>query len=731
MSIDSENIMEEDDSEWDTGPTIEEIISSAAKRKSKLGLSGGPLFLRKATSQSRASSSPEGEQVTQSKTTDLRTYTSASKVLEKESLKTVNDAGISNNSEGLHPENCPKNNANWSAKKQGDRYGSNMQRSVSTPDLKSRYLIKVSTNTTVGNGLEKYSSISSSSESLKQVRSGQEDKENKKTNVISLSPVSENDKKNTLKLTSKPPWKEESSVNKIEIKKCNTKTDQQHINCLMKRELSISSVDAGNEIRPPKIANIRSSPLTMQNNLSGVFSNSQQTAESDVKRIVSAGQQIMKASSNTPIGEHHTKRSSSTSGTKLTSLNIGESSKGQYLGGSHVQNSDIAQENSASSRQATDCGYSSGNFNNNSTQSTGHSLGGKSLNLKPPRNALPLRSPASNPKFDHLEVNGREFLKLKLLGRGGSSKVYEVLDLETRETKAIKVVELEGLDEPTLKCYENEIAILKRLQWSDRVIKLYDFEVTATHLKLLMEKGNQDMASVLSEVRGSQRARISPFTVKHYWQGMLLAVQAIHNEGIIHSDLKPANFVLVNQTVKLIDFGISSSIQQDMTSIVKDSPGGTYNYMSPESTMDAHSGLAFFNNAGNKLTVKIGVKSDVWSLGCILYNLVYGKTPFQHIVNPLQKLTAISDPKTKITFDGIEDKELQDVMQLCLQYDPRKRPSIQQLLNHPYLTSGSHSGSSTPRKDSQIKSAVDQLAKLTPNSLQKITSMMQKMRPNQ
>lgn len=347
---------------------------------------------------------------------------------------------------------------------------------------------------------------------------------------------------------------------------------------------------------------------------------------------------------------------------------------------------------------------------------------GQMLRAMPP-------TPSSKQKMqhmDHIVVNDQEYLKLGLVGRGGSSKVYEVLDLDTRKVKAIKVVELEGVDEATLHSYKNEIDILHRLQWSDKVIQLYDYELSDIYLKLVMEKGNRDLASILNSARGKNAKPISPFTIQHYWQGMLLAVQAIHQEGIIHSDLKPANFLLVNETVKLIDFGIASSIQQDMTSVIKDSQAGTFNYMSPESLLDVHSGPIINGRSGDRPTIKIGVKSDVWSLGCILYNLVYGRTPFQHISNPLQKLSAISDPNTKINFPEIENKLLLEVLQLCLQFDQRKRPSISELLEHPYLTAKPGEGE-TPQKEPRLKSMLQQLSQLTPNSLSKITSMMQQM----
>jgi serine/threonine-protein kinase TTK/MPS1 len=71
---------------------------------------------------------------------------------------------------------------------------------------------------------------------------------------------------------------------------------------------------------------------------------------------------------------------------------------------------------------------------------------------------------------------------------------------------------------------------------------------------------------------------------------MLEAVHAIHQQKIVHSDLKPANFILVQGALKLIDFGIAKAIPNDTTNIQRDIQIGTLNYMSPEAIKDSQAG---------------------------------------------------------------------------------------------------------------------------------------------
>ena len=99
-----------------------------------------------------------------------------------------------------------------------------------------------------------------------------------------------------------------------------------------------------------------------------------------------------------------------------------------------------------------------------------------------------------------------------------------------------------------------------------------------------MECGETDFSSLLDEQRGKP---LNMSFVALYWQQMLEAVQAVHEQKVVHSDLKPANFVLVKGRLKIIDFGIAKAIANDTVNIQRDvqvserSPKKTHAYTVP------------------------------------------------------------------------------------------------------------------------------------------------------
>ncbi|KAM9353398.1 dual specificity protein kinase Ttk [Symphorus nematophorus] len=318
---------------------------------------------------------------------------------------------------------------------------------------------------------------------------------------------------------------------------------------------------------------------------------------------------------------------------------------------------------------------------------------------------------------ESITIKGKQFFILKMIGRGGSSKVYQVLD-HKKQLFAVKYVDLMEADAQTIESYKNEIEHLNHLQqYSDQIIKLYEYEITNSYIYMLMECGNLDLNTWLRN-----RKSVNPLERKFYWKNMLEAVQTIHKHGIVHSDLKPANFVIVNASLKLIDFGIANRIQPDVTSIMKDSQVGTLNYMPPEAIKDTSS-------QPGKARSKISPKGDVWSLGCILYCMTYGKTPFQSITNQIAKLHAIIDPSHKIEFPDISEKDLLDVLKRCLVRNPRERICIAELLEHPYLQLKPQ-GSPEPERpnNSDLQRILTDLAALqSPNSIIRAANNLAKM----
>lgn len=217
-----------------------------------------------------------------------------------------------------------------------------------------------------------------------------------------------------------------------------------------------------------------------------------------------------------------------------------------------------------------------------------------------------------------------------------------------------------------------------------------------------MEMGELDLNTLLRARQNPEGGKLDPVFIRFYWKEMLECLAAVHSHDIVHSDLKPANFVIVQGRLKLIDFGIANAIQTDETvNVHRETQVGTPNWMSPESLMDsnhyaftsAHNGRHFTSGVKGPKLMKLGKPSDVWSLGCILFQMVYGNPPFAYIQNQMARCQAIINWNHQIEFPekglgGITvPPSLVRTIKRCLNRDQHARPSCADLLseNDPFL----------------------------------------------
>ncbi|SCV01945.1 LAMI_0G14774g1_1 [Lachancea mirantina] len=283
-----------------------------------------------------------------------------------------------------------------------------------------------------------------------------------------------------------------------------------------------------------------------------------------------------------------------------------------------------------------------------------------------------------------VDVNGVEYEKMELLGRGGTSKVYKVKSLTSSKVYALKRVSFDEFDDSSVDSFKGEIELLKKLEGQPRVVKLIDYEMDHGVLYVVMECGDHDLSQILAH-RSSMPLDVE--FVRYHAQEMLKCVKVVHDAGIVHSDLKPANFVFVKGILKIIDFGIANAVPDHTVNIYRETQIGTPNYMAPEAlvAMNFTHGKDAEQNRW-----RVGKPSDIWSCGCIIYQMIYGRPPYGGFQGQ-NRLLAIMNSEVKIVYpektaSGITvPRTSLDVMKSCLERQPDKRSTVDELLTSSFI----------------------------------------------
>jgi len=257
------------------------------------------------------------------------------------------------------------------------------------------------------------------------------------------------------------------------------------------------------------------------------------------------------------------------------------------------------------------------------------------------------------------------------LGRGSFSVVHKCTKKETQETFAVKILEKESLGETRIALIQTEIDILRSIDHPN-IISLEQVLETESHICLVMEltEGGELFEKIMELQYYSERS------ARLLMVQLFSAVQLLHSRGIVHRDLKPENLFLtsdeVDSQVKIGDFGLATYLPANG---LLQKAVGTPGYISPEALLTA-----------DEKADGYGTKTDMWSLGIIMYNLLCGYSPFQSDstdeVFEMTKAGKIIYPRLFWQHISLDAKDLLAHL-LCL--NPDLRYSAEQALKHPWI----------------------------------------------
>ena len=249
---------------------------------------------------------------------------------------------------------------------------------------------------------------------------------------------------------------------------------------------------------------------------------------------------------------------------------------------------------------------------------------------------------------------GSRYEIVRLLGQGGMGAVYQAHDKELERQVAIKVIRADMAANPEILQRFKQELILARQITHKNVIRIFDLGQADGIKFITMEYiEGENLQGVLR-----RKKKLEPAEAANILAQVCRALEAAHNEGVIHRDLKPQNIMLDKSgRAYVMDFGIARSmLGAGMTQT--GALIGTPDYMSPEQakgqTLDA--------------------RSDLFSVGIIFYEMLSGQVPFDADTTMGKLWKRTNEPARPLDdLDKTIPRPLSDIVRKCLEIDPQKR----------------------------------------------------------
>ena len=268
-------------------------------------------------------------------------------------------------------------------------------------------------------------------------------------------------------------------------------------------------------------------------------------------------------------------------------------------------------------------------------------------------NKQPIQNSNQKNKELLITIKKREYKIIRELGRGAFGRVVQALSQSNKKYYAIKIIQINELTKETIQSYENEAYILSKFN-SNNIVKYYDSSKDNNNIYILMEFCDGDNLRNYIDKHMDDNTLIEEDKLKIIIKQICIGIKEIHDKKIIHRDLKPENiFIHDNMNIKIGDFGISHQLNSKKTHTLTKYGAGRDYYKAPEIIQNG-----IYNE-----------KSDMWSLGCIIYELfnlsIYFKDKFSEEIKRIDM--NIYNNKWQILIDSL------------LQIDIKKRFNIYQV----------------------------------------------------